>query len=605
MPTDNHGLNTPSEGATDWHIPLNENFNSLDAILKNISADGTTHSPSALVADEITLGGDTRASWPNGSGGTGRETTYMVYENGGTYYAESATFPNHSGSEAADVIQAAADALDGTKTGYDDGRKADRPGGGDIHLARGNYVLNSTVTLRKGVALVGAQPTFLLGRNNHEFEYCVLSAGSGLANGTPMIQTEPGQDHIVVRNLAINGADRSVYGIKLQDGSSTSMVSNVHIARTRLPGYWTRGSLDTWVHMTSVKDCGDDSNPAVLIESANDSIGSPSNDTQIRWYGGRISGGGEGGALRFNSSLGRWYDTTLKLPPNVNPSSLTPSVIHEGNFLELSRCTVDAYRVSNTVGIRNGAGGNANHLRVSDTLVEKADYGIYLDGNTDTTLRDVRVRDTTSAGIYVNHRSGHWDSVDIQGVQEAGVVVDGAQPSSIWEGLRINGWDKSGGGHPAIDIQSVKGGQPGDVPVINGLDLGNLSATDYAAHINNPHLCIVDGEWVRPHTYSLGGTSGSLSISDRPANPTAIRVDAGSAAANLQGIDGRTGSGNVVVVERTGSNDVVLEHDNGSAAHPLLNRSGANETLASAGSVAAYRFDSQSGAWRQVWSNTA
>lgn len=31
MPTDNHGYNTPSEGASDWHIPLNENFEGLDA----------------------------------------------------------------------------------------------------------------------------------------------------------------------------------------------------------------------------------------------------------------------------------------------------------------------------------------------------------------------------------------------------------------------------------------------------------------------------------------------------------------------------------------------------------------------------------------------
>lgn len=26
----NHGYNTPSEGATDWHIPLNDNFRRLD-----------------------------------------------------------------------------------------------------------------------------------------------------------------------------------------------------------------------------------------------------------------------------------------------------------------------------------------------------------------------------------------------------------------------------------------------------------------------------------------------------------------------------------------------------------------------------------------------
>lgn len=30
MPTDNHDLNTPAEGSTNWHIPLNENFDALE-----------------------------------------------------------------------------------------------------------------------------------------------------------------------------------------------------------------------------------------------------------------------------------------------------------------------------------------------------------------------------------------------------------------------------------------------------------------------------------------------------------------------------------------------------------------------------------------------
>lgn len=29
--TDNHNYNTPSKGTTDWHVPLNDNFDRLDS----------------------------------------------------------------------------------------------------------------------------------------------------------------------------------------------------------------------------------------------------------------------------------------------------------------------------------------------------------------------------------------------------------------------------------------------------------------------------------------------------------------------------------------------------------------------------------------------
>lgn len=53
MPTNNHDLNVPEQGTKDWHEPLNDNFEQLDAILKNISSDGETFTPSTLDAGEI------------------------------------------------------------------------------------------------------------------------------------------------------------------------------------------------------------------------------------------------------------------------------------------------------------------------------------------------------------------------------------------------------------------------------------------------------------------------------------------------------------------------------------------------------------------------
>lgn len=47
MPTDNHEYNTPAKGATDWHIPLNENFNSFDTDIpiRDTESNRSTYTP--------------------------------------------------------------------------------------------------------------------------------------------------------------------------------------------------------------------------------------------------------------------------------------------------------------------------------------------------------------------------------------------------------------------------------------------------------------------------------------------------------------------------------------------------------------------------------
>lgn len=47
MPTDNHEYNTPAEGTTDWHVPLNENFESLDSdmLIRDAESARDTYTP--------------------------------------------------------------------------------------------------------------------------------------------------------------------------------------------------------------------------------------------------------------------------------------------------------------------------------------------------------------------------------------------------------------------------------------------------------------------------------------------------------------------------------------------------------------------------------
>lgn len=49
MATDNHGLNDPPKGATDWHIPLNENWRDLDTKVevRALDSNRTTFTPAS------------------------------------------------------------------------------------------------------------------------------------------------------------------------------------------------------------------------------------------------------------------------------------------------------------------------------------------------------------------------------------------------------------------------------------------------------------------------------------------------------------------------------------------------------------------------------
>jgi len=47
--TDNHNYNTPAEGSTDWHTPLNDNFTNLDSDveIRDVESNLSDYSPKA------------------------------------------------------------------------------------------------------------------------------------------------------------------------------------------------------------------------------------------------------------------------------------------------------------------------------------------------------------------------------------------------------------------------------------------------------------------------------------------------------------------------------------------------------------------------------
>lgn len=583
--TDNHDLNTPAKGATDWHEPLNQNFEDLDTILQSISTDGTSFSPTSLDADEITLGGTTHTSWPGGGDGT--------YFTSDTSTASDRVIVPDDAQE----LQEAIDTLDGTKTGVDDQGRASRPGGGAIMLKRTVYAPNSPITMKSGVRIIGCQPDLLLGRDNFQWQYSVLS-GKNLGTGDPIVEYPANPDgsnqHAGLHNLMISGAGEDVHGIKINAGFGTTYHSNVTVARCHGSGFWTRGSLDTWLRDVTVKTNGSLASnnslgydaPAVRIESENDSVGSGSYDTQIRWYGGRISSRGPVTAVEASSALHRFYDCTIKM--SDQPSTETAVIdFTEGSLLEVSRCTIDGYRNSNSIGILRGN----NQVRLMESLVEKCGTGLAGEGNNKGKIANTTFRDFQNYGIHFSQRGALMSNVDVRGSRGDGVFVDSANVKLPWTNLRVMNNDGYG-----IRISGVKGGQPGDVPVVTNLRPHTPAVT------NAPELLIVNGRWLVPYTYELGGSSGTVALSEKPADPLDVRIDPGGTA-TLTGFDGPTWSGKVVVAEHAGSGTLTLAHRDGSATNPLVHGSGSDETLGTNGQAIAYRYDGQNGQWRELWAS--
>jgi len=104
-----------------------------------------------------------------------------------------------------------------------------------------------------------------------------------------------------------------------------------------------------------------------------------------------------------------------------------------------------------------------------------------------------------------------------------------------------------------------------------------------------------------PETLDLGGANQQVTHNAlAKINPYRLKVDAGGAAAELQGTGGRIASpGQIIVIERSGAENVTLPH-NAAVNNPFINGSGANITLSAAGDWAQYQWHESSATWRQA-----
>lgn len=160
----NNRYNVPEPGTTDWHIPLNENFERLniEAEIRDLSGNRSQHDPTAgskyLATDtgEVFLGdGDqwnSIGSLGSGSGSADTESTatYNVYIRetaSGSYAAYDADGSQISGgTNAPAVLQAGIDSC---------------PSGGSIRVV-GDFDIDTSVSLGDGKRLVGYDATITI-----------------------------------------------------------------------------------------------------------------------------------------------------------------------------------------------------------------------------------------------------------------------------------------------------------------------------------------------------------------------------------------------------------------------------------------------------------
>lgn len=91
-PTPNIGMEIPSNGSTNWNIPLNYNFNRLDQLLS-----GNLPLPALTITGNLTVGGTVTAGGFIGAGGTSLATASPASRYSPVYYSANPTGTAFSG----------------------------------------------------------------------------------------------------------------------------------------------------------------------------------------------------------------------------------------------------------------------------------------------------------------------------------------------------------------------------------------------------------------------------------------------------------------------------------------------------------------------------
>lgn len=247
----------------------------------------------------------------------------------------------------------------------------------------------------------------------------------------------------------------------------------------------------------------------------------------------------------------------------------------------------------------------ASHVVVADCVAEQTDdEGFYVGGSEswiygcearsgvggtgayinkfDSWVTDFFAENTGASGVKLAASDGTASNCFIKDAGGNGIEDDGSR--SIIIGNQIEG-----AGSDGIDISASTD------TFVWGNQVDGSTGSQY--NIGTATRPVVDGIVPNPETLNLGGANGPVSPTHLPIDTIIIYVDAGSANANLQGINNITMPGQKAIVKHTGSNSVVLEH-NAAVSNPLLNKSGANDTLGANEELAEYVYDGA--AWRQL-----
>jgi hypothetical protein len=155
--TPNHQYNTPAEGTTNWHIPLNENFENLDldVEIRDAEANKEDYDPKQGAKFEATDSGavyyGNGTSWvladrkvkslvADEVASKSMSADVVVYQDSGRYKAVNQIGRVASGSDAGSVVQSAVD---------------DAGVGGTIKIGPGTFNCDSSVTLHESQWLSG------------------------------------------------------------------------------------------------------------------------------------------------------------------------------------------------------------------------------------------------------------------------------------------------------------------------------------------------------------------------------------------------------------------------------------------------------------------
>lgn len=277
----------------------------------------------------------------------------------------------------------------------------------------------------------------------------------------------------------------------------------------------------------------------------------------------------------------------------------------------------------------------ANDAILEGITVEDSGTGAVRLSNADRgKIRGLNVLSSNSRGLTVIDDCSRWQllGVGVQGVGSKGIVISGTECLLIGShvidsgsnALEVNGTGSGGlrnviiGGtyrNPTtgsneivlneakdtqlygVVYQDLTDGGQGGRNTINGKWIGDLISVSVSGSIP---------------TIDLGGSDQEATPTiNFPAETYTFFIDAGGSATTLQGLNPQNNDGTSVADDigarirliHTGGETVTLEHNNGTASHPLKNTSLGNEDLDANDEMVEYVYDGN--AWRQMGSNIA